>query len=122
MHRFSLSGDGTGDIINYAKAIAAVVEAREKSKPILGHCAAGTQRTDGVIVCYRVLIKKRLPLFAYKKLLRYDWDTKKNQILLRFINNNMTKLATILKQIGVIEEIPEPLPFIHKKYQSNKTS
>ncbi len=115
--RFPLRGNGTGDINNYARAIAAIVDARNKAKPVLVHCAAGTQRTGGVVACYRMLIEKKPPSFAYEELLRYDWRDKQDQVLLTYINSNMTKLAELLKQMGVTDHVPDPLPVIHSKHQ-----
>lgn len=113
---FPLKGDGTGDINNYAQAIAAIVDAEQKGKPVLVHCAAGTQRTGGVIACYRMLVEKKSPSFVYAELLRYDWKDKPDQILLTYINNNMAKLAALLKEMGVIDEAPNPLPVIRSRY------
>lgn len=113
---FPLKGNGTGDINNYAQAIAAIADAKRKSKPVLVHCAAGTQRTGGVIACYRMLVEKKSPSFAYAELLRYDWKDKPDQILLNYINSNMAKLAALLKEMGVIDEVPNPLPVIRSRY------
>ena len=113
---FPLRGNGTGDINNYAQAIAAIVDAKRKGKPVLVHCAAGAQRAGGVIACYRMLVEKKSPSFAYAELLRYDWKDKPDQILLNYINSNMAKLAELLKEMGVIDEVPNPLPAIRSKY------
>lgn len=120
--RYPLRGDGTGDINNYARAIAAIVDARKRGKAVLVHCAAGAQRTGGVIACYRMLVEKRTPSFAYNELLRYDWHDKPDQVLLRYINGNMGELAARLKQMGVIEQIPDPLPVIRSKHQKVNAS
>lgn len=113
---FPLKGNGTGDINHYAYAIAAIVDAKRKGKPVLVHCAAGTQRTGGVIACYRMLVEKKSPSFAYAELLRYDWKDKPDQILPNYINSNMAKLAELLKEMGVIDEVPNPLPVIRSRH------
>ncbi|HUT30108.1 MAG TPA: dual specificity protein phosphatase family protein [Sedimentisphaerales bacterium] len=113
IERFPLSGNGTGDIERYAQAIAALVEARRVGKPVLVHCAAGAQRTGGVTACYRLLVERRDAEFAYRELRRYGWRPKKNAALLRYVNENMAQLASLLKEMGVIEEIPDPLPQLH---------
>ena len=115
-----LKGNGTGDINNYAHAIAAIVDAKRKGKPVLVHCAAGAQRTGGVIACYRMLVEKKSPSFAYAELLRYDWKDKPDQILLNYINSNMAKLAELLKEMGVIDEVPNPLPVIRSRHFNPK--
>jgi len=110
--RFPLSGNGTGDIKNYAQAIAAMVNARRMNKPVLIHCAAGTQRTGAVTACYRMLVENRSPEFAYKELLRYDYDPDKNPVLLSYVNDNMADLVSLLKEMEVIDEVPAPLPLL----------
>jgi protein tyrosine/serine phosphatase len=110
--RYRLQGNGTGDIENYARAIAAIVDARNNGKPVLVHCGAGAQRTGGVIACYRVLVEKKPPSFAYAEMMRYDWNPRKDKVLLTYINGHMAELASLLKQMRVIDQIPDPLPFI----------
>ena len=120
--RFPLGGKGTGDINNYARAIAAIVDAKRKGKPVLVHCSAGAQRPGGVTACYRMLVEKKPPSFAYEEMRRYGWRDKPHQVLLAYINSNMAKLATLLKQMGVIEQVPNPLPVIRSKHQSTSSS
>ena len=55
---FPLGGNGTGDINNYAEAIAAICEAQEKGNPVLVLCAAGAQRPGGVVATYRLLVEE----------------------------------------------------------------
>jgi hypothetical protein len=42
----------------------------------------------------------------------FDWDPKNDTALLIYLNNHMAELAMLLKQKGVIDEIPEPLPVL----------
>ena len=109
---FPLRGNGTGDINNYARAIAAIIKAKQERKPVLVHCAAGTQRTGGVIAAYRLLVEQKDPAFIHIELMRFDWDPKDDTALLTYLNSHMTELAMLLKQMGVIEEIPELLPVL----------
>jgi protein-tyrosine phosphatase len=118
VYRYPLKGNGTGDIKNYANAIATIVDARRNGKPVLVHCAAGTQRTGGVIACYRMLVEGKPPSQAYAELLRYDWHDEQDQVLLKYINTNMIELANLLLESGVIDQLPEPLPVIRSKYES----
>jgi protein tyrosine/serine phosphatase len=111
-HIFQLSRDGTGDVNNYAKAIAAICQAQEKSKPVLVHCSAGTKRSGGVIAAYRLLIEKKDIPFVLNEMTSYGWNPEKNSILLSYLNSNMGKLAFLLNQMGVIDKIPNPLPQI----------
>jgi protein tyrosine/serine phosphatase len=108
--RFSLSGNGTGDVNEYARAIAAVAEAQKNKLPVLVHCAAGAQRTGGVIAAYRLLVQKKTLGFVAAELEHYGCDINDKPALLNYLNNNMAELAKLLKKAGVIDEIPSPLP------------
>jgi len=120
--RFPLKGNGTGDIKMYAGAIAAIVNARKNGKPVLVHCAAGAQRTGGVIACYRMLVEKRPPSQAYEELTRYGWHDEPDQVLLTYINTNMSELARLLEEMGVIDKIPDRLPVINSRCQRTSSS
>lgn len=108
--RFPLSGKGTGDVNEYALAITAIADAQKNNLPVLVHCAAGSQRTGGVIAAYRLLVQKKDASFVVSEMKRYGWNPKDNPSLLPYLNNNMVELAAMLKQAGVINEIPSPLP------------
>lgn len=106
---FPLIGDGTGDIHNYALAIAAMVEAQRQGEPMLVHCAAGSYRTGGVVAAYRMLVQGAAPADARAEMRRYDWDPD-NPILPKYLNEHMAELAEQLVRMGVIESVPDPLP------------
>jgi protein tyrosine/serine phosphatase len=108
--RFPLRGNGTGDVNNYARAITEIADAEKNNLPVLVHCAAGAQRTGGVIAAYRLLVQKKDPAFVINELKRYGWKPKGNSELLTYLNSNMAELAMLLKEAGVIEEIPSPPP------------
>lgn len=110
--RLPLKGDGTGDINNYAHAIAAIVDARKKNLPVLVHCGAGAQRTGGVIAAYRLLVQKKDPNFVEDELEHYGCVIDDKSELFTYLNSNMFELAMRLKKSGVIDEIPSPLPQI----------
>ena len=111
-HNFPLIGDGTGDISHYANAIAVMHQARCEGKPVLVHCAAGAQRTGGVVAAYRVLVEKKSPDEALVELQRYGWKPYKDQVLIKYLNRNMAKLAELLLALQVIDTIPHPLPVL----------
>lgn len=110
--RFALRGNGTGDICNYAKAIQVLVECEREGKPVLVHCAAGAQRTGGVVAAYRVLVKKEPPKKAYAELMRYGWKPHKDTILLAYLNSHMAELAAMLVEKRVLDRVPDRLPVI----------
>lgn len=107
---FPLYGDGTGNITNYAKAISTIKQAKEENKPVLVHCAAGVQRTGGVIASYRLLVEKQTPATAYAELTRYGWKSRKEKILLEYLNGHMAELNSLLQNMRVIPEEKRPVP------------
>lgn len=114
--RLPLRGNGTGNINKYALAIAAIVKAEEQGMPVLLHCAAGAQRTGGVIAAYRLSVRKEAPSFVLAELMRYDHDPEDNAALLPYLNSQMSELASLLKQMGVMDDIPSPLPQLHARH------
>ena len=107
---YKLKGDGTGEILNYAKAIRAIVTAKQENKPVLVHCAAGAQRTGGVIAAYRVLVENVSPPEARAEMMRYGWDPGSDKKLTDFLNRNMAALAKMLVEMGVLSEVPDHIP------------
>ena len=112
LHRFPLRGDGTGKIGHYAAAIGVLADCERRNKPVLVHCAAGAQRTGGVVAAYRVLVRGESPQTAYAELDDYGWDADSDQALLTYLNGHMRELAELLVEQGVIESVPDPLPII----------
>lgn len=99
---FSLAGDGTGNITNYAKAVAAIVEAKRANKPVLVHCSAGAQRTGGVIAAYRLLVEKQLPETVLAEMSRYGWKARRNRALVDYLNKHMPELRSLLQDMGAV--------------------
>jgi protein-tyrosine phosphatase len=108
--RFPMSGNGTGDVNDYAIAVAAIANAEKQNLPVLVHCAAGAQRTGGVIAAYRLLVQKMDPNIVEDEIEKYGCDIDNKPVLRSYLNDNMAKLAMLLKQSGVINEIPSPMP------------
>jgi protein tyrosine/serine phosphatase len=110
LHRFPLSGDGTGDISYYADAIAVMAECERAGRPVLVHCAAGAQRTGGVVAAYRILVEGRPPEEAFLEMKRYGWRPERDKELLPYLNAHLDDLAVMLFQRGVIDELPATVP------------
>lgn len=109
---FPLLADGTGDVKTYAAAVAAVAEAERAGKPVLVHCAAGTQRTGGVVATYRLLVQHKDPHEVFEELRRYKYEPRQSPKLLAYLNAHMPELANELVRHGTIESIPDPLPVL----------
>lgn len=105
-----LQSDGTGDVHIYAQAVAAVAEAARQRKPVLVHCAAGTQRTGGVVAFYRLLVEEKSPEFVFEELRKYKYDPARSPKLLDYLNAHIGEVAEELVRCGTIAQVPNPLP------------
>jgi protein tyrosine/serine phosphatase len=111
--RFPLRGNATGAIDHYAGAVAAIVESEREGRPVLVHCAAGTQRTGACVSFYRLLVRHDPPESVYQELKRYGWNPRSDQVLVDYVNGHIHELAQLLVQLHVIEREPSPLPVLH---------
>ncbi len=109
-HRFPLNGNGTGDIEHYALAIREIHDAVGRGEPVLVHCAAGAQRTGGVLAAYRTLVQGKSAALAVDEMELYDWDPVKDRVLLEYLDDNLPTLAVRLVELGVIPAVPDELP------------
>ena len=116
---FPIQRKVTGDINNYAGAIAAIVQAKQEHKPALVRCSAGLDRTGAVIAAYRLLVEQKDPSFVYHEFTHYDRDPWNDTELMKYINSHMEELAVLLKKMGVISKIPDPLPVFGPLYIAN---
>lgn len=111
-YRCPLGGDGTGDIRSYAEALRIMQLCLSEDKPVLVHCAAGAQRTGGVIAAYRILIQGGSPQDAYAEMKANGWKPSKDQILIDYLNAHMAELARLLVELEVLDRAPEHLPVL----------
>ncbi|MBL4699669.1 MAG: dual specificity protein phosphatase family protein [Phycisphaeraceae bacterium] len=107
-----MSGNGTGTIESYVQALTLLVKARQANKIVLVHCGSGTQRTGGVIACYKMLTQNVPPDQARANMESFDFSASGNPILLPFLNKIMPQLAKQLKADNVIDTLPDPLPVL----------
>jgi len=105
-----LIADGTGDIETYAAAVRSVVEGVRRGRPVLVHCAAGTQRTGGVVALYRLFVQGQPPEEVLREMQYYKYNYEMSPSLLDYLNSNMAALAAELQRNGAIDQIPDPLP------------
>lgn len=107
-----LDSDGTGDVVIYAGAVKALVDAVQAGEPALVHCAAGTQRTGGVVALYRLLVQKQTPAEVLAEMRKYKYNPQRSPKLLAYLNGHMPELATELVRNGAIERLPDELPML----------
>ncbi len=108
---FPLAGNGTGDVNSYVSAIAAMDAAVKEGNPVLVHCAAGAQRTGGVIAAYELLVRGKSPAEVRREMLRYGWKAHE-VVLLNYVNTHLAEIATKLVARKIIDRVPDPLPQI----------
>ena len=111
-HEYPLLGNGTGDIKQYAAAIAKIHESVQADKIVLVHCAAGTQRIGGVVASYRILVQGKSVDQAVQEMKQYGFRQKKNPDLLPYMNEHMSELTALLIERHVIDYSPNPLPVL----------
>jgi protein-tyrosine phosphatase len=110
--RFKMSGNGTGDVNDYADAVIAIANAEKQNLPVLVHCSAGAMRTGGVIATYRLLVQKMDPNVVEDEIEQYGCTIDDKPVLRSFLNDNMAAFASRLKKAGVIAQIPPTIPQI----------
>lgn len=110
VHRFPLKGDGTGNVERYADAIELMQKCVVDKKPVLVHCAAGAQRTGGVVASYRMLVEGKSAHEAVEELCIYESRRHKNEKVVEYVNEHVDELAKILAERKVIAEVPIESP------------
>ncbi|MFM8286561.1 MAG: tyrosine-protein phosphatase [Planctomycetaceae bacterium] len=105
-----LIADGTGDVVTYADAVRSVVEGVRTGRPVLVHCAAGTQCTGGVIALYRLLVQHQPADEVLREMQYYKYNYDMSPQLLDYLNDNLPALADELVRNGAIDQVPNPLP------------
>jgi protein tyrosine/serine phosphatase len=112
LERFPLAGNGTGDPAHVVGALVAIHDAVARGEQVLVQCAAGTERTGGVIYLYRTLVLGESPEDAYAELLGYGHRPARNPKLEAFLNANMAYFADALAERGILHSPPVPLPHL----------
>jgi len=105
-----LMSDGTGDVHIYARAVSELAAAARDGKTVLVHCAAGAQRTGGVVALYRMLVQGKSAEFSLAEMRKYKYDPERSPRLLEYVNAHIGEIAADLVRDGTIARVPEPLP------------
>ena len=112
LQRFALEGNGTGDPAHIVAALVAIHDATARGEQVLVQCAAGTERTGGVIYLYRTLVLGESPDDAYTELLGYGHRPERNPKLEAFLNANMAYFAAALAEHGIVQPSSASLPHL----------
>ena len=118
LQRFPLFGNGTGDPAHVVDALLAIHDALGRGDQVLVQCAAGSERTGGVIYLYRTLVLGESPDAAYAELLRYGHRPNRNPKLEAFLNANMAYFAAKLAERGIVRPDGTPLPHLPEQPSS----
>ncbi len=110
--RFPLAGDGTGDVKSYVEAVSMLIQCERENQPVLVHCAAGTQRTGGIVACYRLLIEQADPQSVVDELREYQWTPSEGTELPEYINTHLPYIANQLVERGLLDRVPSPMPML----------
>ena len=87
IYRFPLKGDGTGNPAEYKKALVKLKQEQNDGKKVLLHCAAGTNRTGGVIFLYRTIFEGLADNKAISEMKSYDFSKNDNGHLIPYLQS-----------------------------------
>lgn len=111
IHYFGMSGGGRAENPDlYPKAIKVAFDSMEASKPVLVHCSAGSQRAGTFVAIYQLLVEKLDSKSVLNEMFAHNFDGDPE--LIQYINDNMPFFARRLKELGVIDKIPDSLPVL----------
>lgn len=105
-----LDGSGIGDLEDYVVAITEMARARKEQRPILVHCAAGTQRTGAAVGWFRMLFDGWSGAAAYDEYLSYRYHRPDSGRLERYMNGHVERLVERLVETGALEAPPATPP------------
>jgi protein tyrosine/serine phosphatase len=105
-----LDGSGIGDLENYVTALTEMAAARREQRPILVHCAAGTQRTGAAVGWFRMLFDGWSGADAYDEYMSYRYYRPDSGKLERYMNRHVQRLVERLVETGALLAAPETAP------------
>ena len=110
IERHRLFGDGTGDVGSYVAALQAILDCQQAGEPVLVHCHGGSERTGGVVFCYRTLFQGWDPSVARREMMSYGWNSDGNSPLVEYMDRQMPELCRQLVERGLLDSVPTQLP------------
>ncbi len=106
----TLEGDGTGNPLDYVVALQELVRARDEDRRVLIHCAGGSERTGGIVACYRMLFQGWDGARAYEEYLSYRHKPPETDVLERYVAEHLPEITRRLQASGHLPRVPDPLP------------
>jgi tyrosine-protein phosphatase SIW14 len=113
VHRCPLIGDGTGDPQNYVRALAAIAQAQDNGRAVLVHCHAGSQRTGGVVACYRMLFEGWSFDRALAEMEHYGWRPDRDAVLQKYLERHLPEIRARVAKLETVRLLPSrmsPVP------------
>lgn len=110
VERFKLFGDGTGDVASYVAALETILKCQRAGEPVLVHCHGGSERTGGVVFCYRTLFQGWDSAKARREMMSYGWNSGGDSPLIDYMDRHMPELCRRLVERGVLPSVPGQLP------------
>ncbi|MCY2925784.1 MAG: hypothetical protein NT031_10150, partial [Planctomycetota bacterium] len=117
--RFPMGGNGLeadGTMTRHVQAVAAICQARQEGKRVLIQCAAGANRTGGVVATYELLVERLAPRAVLAHMRKFRYSSRANPTLLAYLNRNMPEAAQELVDLGVIEDVPASLTICSSRH------
>ncbi len=112
MRMVPMPGNGCGTVDAYIEALTLLHDAKEANRPTLLHCAAGTNRTGGVVAAYRLLFEDADPRAVYEEMRSYEFSPKVNDQLIGHLNAHLPQIAAGLAARGYRVADPNAVPQI----------
>jgi protein tyrosine/serine phosphatase len=95
-----LRGDGTGDVQEYAHAVAAIAHAQARGQPVLVHCAAGDKRSGGVVAAFLLLVDGVPADVAKGEIGRFSKRGVPSDTVLHYLDDHLAEIAERVRDEG----------------------
>ena len=95
-----LRGDGTGDVQQYADAVAAIAHAQSRGQPVLVHCAAGDKRSGGVVAAFLLLVDGVPTDVAKGEIGRFSKHGVPSDTVLHYLDDHLAEIAERVRDEG----------------------
>ena len=80
-------------------ALAAIARAQDNGRGVLVHCHAGSQRTGGVVACYRMLFEGWSFDRALEEMEHYGWRPDRDAVLREYLERHLPEIKAAVQRI-----------------------